>query len=52
MGFSALSKEAIFEISGKTSILSKPDFTKNVGVTLRFILKRETIKHGIFSIVQ
>ena len=31
---------------GKRSILSRPDFTKNVGVTLRFILKRKTINVG------
>ena len=51
-GFRASPKKAIFETPGKTSTLSKPDFTKNVGVTIGFILKRRTTKRGIFSIVQ
>ena len=52
MGFSAWSEEAIFEIPTETSTLSKPDFTKNVGVSLGCILKRRTIKRGIFGIAQ
>ena len=52
MGFPASPEKAIFQIPGKTSTLSKPNFTKNVGVTIGFILERRTTKREIFSIVQ
>ena len=52
MGFKESSRKAIFEIAGKTCILSKPDFANDVGVTLGFLLKRGTIKRGISSIAQ
>ena len=52
MGFPASPEKAAFEIPGKTSTLSKPDFMKNAGVTIGFILKRRTTKRGIFSMVR